>query len=392
MTKFKLQIIAIILSFYSIETFSQNLNDFDKQLIGNTEIFELSSVLTKTLGSKSNRNKIAIKIPEMTEYILIQVEVDNENVKIDRKNNQELLDNLKKSNTDANTKLVGGLAILAFRPPSTGHKCDFFVFPDRQNFNEFTKSGVALANYSDNWKAYNEPLKKYQTESFNIIIEVSKLSDKNYLYLGFRNNAQNQSIKVALDAIAFIGNGWDIELKNNLYKDYYDNFIKSGLTKEEATKVTDCILARLQQKTRTEINNMPDYLKKEFFNTATSDCINELKTQVDNEDKAKDYGSLGWKAYEKKDFENCLKYSKQAIELDNSLIWVHFNIALVYLVTGKPEATDKYINTIQMSKYNTKNQFYLKSALKDIEDYEKKYGVLKNASDIKYLLKSKIEK
>jgi len=366
------------------------MSDYEKHQIGNTEIFKLSSVMSKTLGGESNRNKIAIKIPEMTEYILVQVEVNNQDVKIDRQNNQELLDNLKKSNVGVNTKLAAGLAILAFRPPITGNQCDFFVFADRENFMEFTKTGVGLANYSDKWKAYSEPYKKYQTESFNMIIDVNGLRDKNYLFLGFRNNSQNSSIKIALDAIAFIGNGWDTEFKNNLYKDYYDNFIKQGATKEVATKISECILNRLQQKTRAEINNMPEYERKEYFKTAISECLDETKKDKDNEDKAKSYGNLGWKSFEQNDFENSLKYSKQALELDNSLIWVHFNIALVYLVTGKSEAIDKYVNTIQMNKYNEKKQDYFKAALKDIEDYEKKRGVLKNANDIKYLLKSEI--
>ena len=56
---------------------------------------------------------------------------------------------------------------------------------DKKNFDEFTKRGSGLANYSTNWKAYTEPYRRYQTESFNLIIEVKGLKNKNFLYFGF---------------------------------------------------------------------------------------------------------------------------------------------------------------------------------------------------------------
>ncbi len=48
-------------------------------------------------------------------------------------------------------------------------------------------------------------------------------------------------------------------------------------------------------------------------------------------------GNLGWVYYKKADYENCIKYSKKAIEYDSTTMYAKFNIALCKLRTGEIE-------------------------------------------------------
>lgn len=103
--------------------------------------------------------------------------------------------------------------------------------------------------------------------------------------------------------------------------------------------------------------------------------------------EAYNLGNAGWKAYENKDYELCLGKSKQALKIDNTLWYVHFNIALIYLIEENPKAFDKYKFSISMCD----KQKILKGGYNDILEYESKQGKLKNSEKIKNLFKSKIK-
>ncbi|MBI2281300.1 MAG: hypothetical protein HYU68_11510 [Bacteroidetes bacterium] len=97
-------------------------------------------------------------------------------------------------------------------------------------------------------------------------------------------------------------------------------------------------------------------------------------------------GNEGWKEYENGNYDFCVKFSKQALEIDNSLLYVHFNIALVHLIKGDPIAKNLYKNAIEMCG----EKYSLEGALIDINDYEAAKGKLSNSEEIKSLLKIKI--
>jgi len=101
---------------------------------------------------------------------------------------------------------------------------------------------------------------------------------------------------------------------------------------------------------------------------------------------AKDFGSKGWYEFEKGNLDGCLYYSKEALKEDNSLWFVHYNVALVYLIQGNPLAFEKYKFTTNLCT----NKNTINAALKDIIDYEAKNGMLKNSERVKLFLKSKL--
>lgn len=104
------------------------------------------------------------------------------------------------------------------------------------------------------------------------------------------------------------------------------------------------------------------------------------------------YGSMGWKAYQSGDYERCLDLSKKAIELDSSLSWVQCNIALVYLITNKPEAIDSYVRAIDLIKRGAHAKEYISAAIKDIDDAKQKLGPIKDADLIRSLLMDEYKK
>ena len=387
----KIVLIVYLLCFGVIN--AQTISDYKKIQLGTTEIFALNSVsgTTFSLGGKSTRNRLAKKIPSLAEYILVQVRVDNEDAQLERANSQELLNNLKDAKLDATTKLAAGATIMSLRPPATGYKCDFFIFPDRNNFNGYVEQGI-LTNFADNWVSYPHPYRRKNTESFNLIIAVKDLQEKEHLFLGFRNNDNYNAIKVFVDVYAFLGTGWTSEIKAEIYNNVYEAMKNQGVTNEETlANTTNCFVTNLTSQINSEdFLALPKFQQDEFMEKIMLECNPKLKAN-ENTEKALMYGNLGWKAFEKGDYEKCLTLSNKALELDNSLSYIYFNIALVYLIKNDSTTLDKYIHAIQLCKKEHNSSKSLQGALQDILDYETKNNLqIEGAEDIKYLLNSEL--
>jgi hypothetical protein len=102
---------------------------------------------------------------------------------------------------------------------------------------------------------------------------------------------------------------------------------------------------------------------------------------------AVEFGNKGWEEFEKGNFNECLNYSREGLKLDNSLDYIHYNVALVYLIQGHPRAFEKYKNTSEIFKFNKEG---IKYALEDIENYENANGLISNSEKVKILLQSRI--
>lgn len=99
-----------------------------------------------------------------------------------------------------------------------------------------------------------------------------------------------------------------------------------------------------------------------------------------------EFGNKGWKEFELGNYNESLNYSRKALEINNTLWFAQFNVALVYLVQNNPNAFNKYQRICNYCG----EQETIKAALKDITDYESKYGVISGSEPIKLLLKSKL--
>ena len=108
--------------------------------------------------------------------------------------------------------------------------------------------------------------------------------------------------------------------------------------------------------------------------------------------KATLYGELGWKAFQGGDYEKCLEYSKKAILIDSTLAWVENNIALTYLITGKAEAMDVYIQAIELMKQSSTPKKWLASSIHDLDEAKAKIEELKYFEMIRGLLMDEYKK
>jgi hypothetical protein len=116
-----------------------------------------------------------------------------------------------------------------------------------------------------------------------------------------------------------------------------------------------------------EKNSMYNFSQNGFFNDDFFSKSMALPT-----------GNQGWKAFQEGDYNQCL--SQKALELDNSLGFVHFNIALVYLIKGQNQkAFRKYNEAIALTCKEVWTKKTLESAIEDINTYMHKFPSKKAA-------------
>lgn len=112
--------------------------------------------------------------------------------------------------------------------------------------------------------------------------------------------------------------------------------------------------------------------------------------KTETETKAEMFGGLGWKAYEKGEYDKCLELSKKALELNPNLGWVHNNIGLVYLIKGDYiSAIDSYSTAITLFKKSDNPSHWFNEAIKDLKALIGKHGQLEGANDILEMLQNK---
>lgn len=119
-----------------------------------------------------------------------------------------------------------------------------------------------------------------------------------------------------------------------------------------------------------------------------SDCDGTFYYRIETVENntAFDYGNKGWEEYKIGDYSQCLFYCKEALKLDNTLWFVQYNAALMYLINGNPRAIEKYQKISELCTQKPT----IEAALDDIVNHEENFGVLSNSEPIKILLKSKL--
>lgn len=112
--------------------------------------------------------------------------------------------------------------------------------------------------------------------------------------------------------------------------------------------------------------------------------------KTENETKAEMFGELGWKSYERGEYDKCIELSKKALELNPNLGWVHNNIGLVHLIKGDYiSAIDSYSTAITLFKKSDNPNHWFNESIKDLNALIMKHGQLEGANDILELLKNK---
>jgi hypothetical protein len=104
------------------------------------------------------------------------------------------------------------------------------------------------------------------------------------------------------------------------------------------------------------------------------------------------YSELGQKAFDEGQYDECIKYEKKAISLDSTLCSAAGGLALAYLVAGKSEAVDAYIQAIELMNRSPMPKKWFADALHNLDEAKRRFGDLKDFDLIRSLLVNEYEK
>lgn len=120
-------------------------------------------------------------------------------------------------------------------------------------------------------------------------------------------------------------------------------------------------------------------------------AITETPTIIEkseSQQKAELYGNLGWSAFEKGNYKECIEFCDKA-NAEFELGWVLANKGLSLLAMGdKTKAQENYINAITLIKKQSNSSGYLRTAIKDLKKAKKKIKNLNGADEIKELIQA----
>jgi len=115
--------------------------------------------------------------------------------------------------------------------------------------------------------------------------------------------------------------------------------------------------------------------------------------KTETEEKAKMFGTLGWKSYQKGDYDKCLEFSNKALALDPTLCWVNSNIGLVQLLKNDyTSAVDSYAKAIVGYKKSTNPKANFNESIKDLQNLILFHGAVDGSVEILEMLQSENRK
>ena len=124
--------------------------------------------------------------------------------------------------------------------------------------------------------------------------------------------------------------------------------------------------------------------------------VEEVKVaeKTEAQTKAEMFAEMGWKAYERGEYDKCLELSKKALELNPEIAWVNNNIGLVHLIKKDYiAAIECYASAVAFFKKDVQNtKLYLNEAIKDLNNLIAKHGQLEGTKDIMDMLKAEYNK
>lgn len=120
--------------------------------------------------------------------------------------------------------------------------------------------------------------------------------------------------------------------------------------------------------------------------------VRETEARTESQQQAITFGNLGWKAFERGDYDRCMELSKKALGLDPTLGYVQFNIALTYLMMGmNTEALEEYTRAITLTRQSSIPKETFKGAIGDLKAYMDKFPSQTDANDILDILTDEIK-
>lgn len=225
------------------------------------------------------------------------------------------------------------------------------------------------------------------TKNLNLALQLSSLAlDPSGLTKSALSNVEVPSGSGSIDVYVFD------QANSDLFLQKVDNNGGTFYFKREGTVAN----------TKQAVVDIDDFIEGTFYiglkNPSSFEGINifievvalieEIEEQTEEQSQAMTLGNLGWKAFERGDYDKCLEHSKKAIALDNTLGFVHFNIALAHLIKGdNSEAITAYTKAISIAKKSVVPKETLNGAIEDLKKYMDKFPSKNDAQDVLEILK-----
>jgi tetratricopeptide (TPR) repeat protein len=378
-------LIIIIVSLISIITKAQTTSKIRKlvQVLGQQN-FELNGGIKAKFGGTS-RVFYIIELPKNTiewYYVFTATEKENSNPVID------LLPQLTKLYDPSGLTSVVASSIVS---PKGTQSCDIYLM-DRENKEIFMRQ-------SDEYR-YISASSRINFKSGTIPIK-NNFTNNNYLCV--RNPSATSGINVSIEVVAIVeettidNNVWSINNKERIEKSFVKYLIDHNADKEEAIMISSCMIDKITiEKTPNMLDKMTTSEKENYCHDKIAICQEELFPKLtDAEEKALTFGNLGWTAFEEGEIDKSILLSKKALKLDSSLVYVHANLGLCYLVKEDDEKSmDYYVEALTLLKKETDQktkQESINDIIIDLKELMLKKPTLKNAQMFKKMFEDELE-
>lgn len=310
----------------------------------------------------------------------------------------------KPSSTNLNltsqlTKLVDptGLTSLvasAILSPTGSKACDLYLM-------DFANAKAFESKVDQQGGKYYTIVSASRENYRNGTVQVKDVT-KGTWYLGFKNPSASTGIGITFEVAAVVeetivnASVWSKEAKDNLYNHFQRNISNNLSDASVAKDVAQCLTTKMvESKTPFDYDRMSQNEKEVWINTLYSSCLEKFKiTRTEEQEKAANYGNLGWHAFENGDINKCIEYSKKALQLDNTAGWIKANLALCYLIKGEESlSTDLYIEALgdfKKVKILSSRKTYFQGVIDDIDNASKKFQTMKGHENIKALFRREL--
>lgn len=190
-------------------------------------------------------------------------------------------------------------------------------------------------------------------------------------------------------------NTWAPASRDTLFNIYVAAFTKQKMDADAAKELASCVVERTcRQKTPADMMKLSQSERLQLSKAMFDSCVQTMQggPRTEVQEMARNYGDLGWKAYERGEVDKCIEYSKKALAMDSTLGWVHANLGLCYLIRGdQSSATDCYVKAIASHRRDRLSmKRHLEAEVTDIDDAVKKHPTMQGYQDVRELLRSNI--
>lgn len=373
----------------SISVFSQ---EYEMQQIIYPTPFYLCSVTNINATGNRSRTTFKVDLPENTVewYYIFSTQKNTEPAPI----NLLVQANGLMRKMAPGSEIVG--SILGRLTTNIGiDRCDIYVA---------TKEGADdfMAREYMNW-VHSAPT-RHLREGARLGVSSGKVAIDDVLsgtvYLCVKNPNSMTGIYVDLQVVALVDKNpkWQPDQKDKLYERFSEMYEAQSFGESAVEVLAHCITEKvISRYTLNELRELSDYESRSLLDMLDSECKDLLIGLIEAEsqerkqqNKAIDYGDMGWHMYEDGDLEGCIEYSKKALEIDNTLAFAKGNCGLCLLEKGiATEAMEYYIEAAN-DLVEEEDRETMEALIDDLEKSIVKNPEMSGAKSILKLLKSKI--